>query len=157
MRYGQRCFIAKAKKEEYIDKLTPQLASLRARAGLSQDELSGLIGVSRQTYCLTESGVRKMSWSTYLTVVLFFDKNSRTHDLIRSMGVYTEEIFGFLNPEDGDGREEFFAAAEETKVKMFESLDDEGVKTVNATLITEYARCNKLTRAETLKLLEEHL
>ena len=43
MKYGKRWSIDKNKKQEYIDRLLPHLAALRARAGLSQDELAGLV------------------------------------------------------------------------------------------------------------------
>ena len=63
MKYGARWVISDKKKDEYINKLLPQLATLRARVGVSQDELAGLVGISRQTYCLTESGSRSISWT----------------------------------------------------------------------------------------------
>ena len=93
MKYGKRWGITNEKKQEYISRLLPHLASLRAKAGLSQDELAGLVGVSRQTYCLTESGARGLSWNTYLSIVMFFDYNQRTHDLLRGTGAFPEDLF----------------------------------------------------------------
>lgn len=63
MKYGKRWSISNEKKSEYISRLLPQLSVLRAKAGLSQDELAGLVGISRQTYCLTETGTRGMTLS----------------------------------------------------------------------------------------------
>lgn len=155
MRYGKHWSISNEKKQEYIDKLLPQLSSLRAKAGLSQDELSGLIGVSRQTYCLTETGSRGMSWNTYLSVIMFFDYNLRTHDFIRHIGVFPEELFLHFNPGDNG-----LSAARRTETvpgmdKMFESLDENGKDAVGAVVATEYARCKDLPKNEYIQLLGE--
>ena len=56
MKYGTRWVITGDKKEEYISRLLPHLSVLRAKSGLSQGELASLVGISRQTYCLTETG-----------------------------------------------------------------------------------------------------
>ena len=61
-----------AEKDEFIATLTPNLPALRTQAEISQEELANLIGVSRQTYSAMERKVRRMSWSTYLSLVLFF-------------------------------------------------------------------------------------
>ena len=47
-------------KDELIDKLTDELPALRAKLGLSQDELSNIIGISRQTYSGIENKKRRM-------------------------------------------------------------------------------------------------
>ena len=44
--------ISEEEKNEYIAVLTEELPLLRMKAGISQDELSALIGVSRQTLSL---------------------------------------------------------------------------------------------------------
>ena len=62
-------------KELLISKLTDELIFLRTKLGLSQDELSNLIGISRQTYSTLETKKRTMSWGTYLSLILIFDNN----------------------------------------------------------------------------------
>ena len=57
-------------KEVLITKLTDELIFLRTKLGLSQDELSKLIGISRQTYSTLETKKRTMSWGTYLSLIL---------------------------------------------------------------------------------------
>ena len=42
-------------REKLIDLLMDELPVLRAKIGLSQDELSSIIGVSRQTYSAIET------------------------------------------------------------------------------------------------------
>ncbi len=156
MKYGKRWSISKEKKQEYIDRLLPHLASLRARAGLSQDELAGLVGVSRQTYCLTESGSRSLSWNTYLSIVMFFDYNSRTRDLLRGCGAFPEDLFYKFNPGDDKSQESTFVEVPELN-KLFFCLDNAGKNAVRAAVVSEYARCSSLDKAQIIKLMNEVL
>ena len=153
MKYGKRWSISQKKKQEYIDRLLPQLAALRARAGLSQDELAGLVGVSRQTYCLTETGARTLSWNTYLSIVMFFDYNCRTHDLLRSSGAFPEDLFYQFNPQDGTAKNSFEAVPELNK--LYFALDESGKNAVRASVVCEYARCEGLDKNEFLRHLSE--
>lgn len=154
MKYGKRWSISKTKKQEYIDRLLPHLASLRARAGLSQDELAGLVGVSRQTYCLTESGARSLSWNTYLSIVMFFDYNCKTHDLLRGIGAFPEDLFYQFNPGEERAPESSFNAVPELD-RLFNELDTAGKNSVRALLASEYARCKSLEKNELMKLVNE--
>ena len=47
--------LTKSEQEMYINDLTENLASLRAKIGISQGDLANLIGVSRQTYSSIET------------------------------------------------------------------------------------------------------
>lgn len=154
MKYGKRWSISKEKKQEYINRLLPHLSSLRAKAGLSQDELAGLVGVSRQTYCLTESGARTLSWNTYLSIVMFFDYNSKTRDLLRGTGAFPEDLFYQFNPGENKAPESSFSEIPELN-KLFFKLDDGGKNTVRTVLISEYARCCDIDKAELVKLMNE--
>lgn len=57
------------------------LKQLRKDAGLSQEDVAKSLGVSRQTYCNYENGVRKMSPAMLLRVSNFY--NISTDDLLR--------------------------------------------------------------------------
>ena len=81
-------------KEVLITKLTDELIFLRTKLGLSQDELSKLIGISRQTYSTLETKKRTMSWGTYLSLILIFDNNEQTHRIIRDTGIFPYMLFG---------------------------------------------------------------
>ena len=71
-------------REEIIDILTKKLPILRASIGISQTELSEYIGISRQTYNTFETGKRKMSWSIFLTLFLFFISNTSSYELLKT-------------------------------------------------------------------------
>ena len=154
MKYGKRWTISKDKKQEYINRLLPHLASLRASAGLSQDELAGLIGVSRQTYCLTESGARTLSWNTYLSIVMFFEYNCKTKNLLRGTGAFPEDLFYQFNPGENHQGTSSFSEVPELN-RLFIELDEGGRNAVRALLIAEYARCTKCDKSEMVKLMNE--
>lgn len=63
-------------KDMSVIALQENLSALRAKASISQEELSNIIGISRQTYSAIESGKRVMSWNVYLSLVFFFMKSN---------------------------------------------------------------------------------
>lgn len=75
-------------KDQLIQRLTKELPALRGAAKASQDEIANAIGVSRQTYNAIEMLKRKMTWNTYMSLILFFDYNPRTHYTIRQLDVF---------------------------------------------------------------------
>ena len=79
-------------KEHCMEVLVENLAALRAKAGITQEELANVIGVSRQTYYAIETKRRSLTWNTYLSLVLFFDTNVNTYVLIRDMNAYPMEL-----------------------------------------------------------------
>lgn len=88
-------------KDELIKRLTKELPALRGAAKASQDQIAKAIGVSRQTYNAVEMQKRKMSWNTYMSLILFFDYNPSTH--------YAGNRAGFVvyDFRDGQSREAF--------------------------------------------------
>lgn len=79
-------------KDNYIEVITENLGPLRAKAEITQEELASLIGISRQTYYAIETRRRQMSWSTYLSLVMFFDTNVDTHSMLRDINAYPKEL-----------------------------------------------------------------
>ena len=84
-------------KDKFIDALTENLPALRAKVGVSQGDLAHLIGISRQTYGAVEGKLRRMSWDTYLSLILFFDYNHATHRMLRSISAFPEELIERFN------------------------------------------------------------
>lgn len=75
-----------------IEKMIENLPVLRKKLKLSQEELARIIGSSRHTVMLMESKKRKMTWNTFLSLILLFDKNEETAVLLRALGIYTDEF-----------------------------------------------------------------
>jgi DNA-binding XRE family transcriptional regulator len=75
-----------------IDKMTENLPVLRKKLKLSQENLAKFIGSSRYTVMLIETKKRRMTWNTFLSLVLLFDKNEETAVLLKALEIYTEDL-----------------------------------------------------------------
>lgn len=130
-----------AEKDSFIATLTPHLAILRTQAEVSQEELANLIGVSRQTYSAIERKVRKMSWNTYLSLVLFYDHNQKTHQLMRHLSLFPTELIVRFNEGVDFSSFELSRFLGERTQDIVEHLDDQALLVVRQAIMTEYARC----------------
>ena len=74
-----------------ISELTSELSILRAKAKITQEELAGAIGISRQTYSQIECGKTKMSWSTYLSLLFYYSTNESTSKLLEALNIYPND------------------------------------------------------------------
>ena len=93
----------KETKEELLRKLTVELPALRGAVGASQDEIAGVIGVTRQTYNSVETQKREMSWGMYLGLIFFFDYNPQSHHILHKLQIFpkrVEECWESANPTD---------------------------------------------------------
>ena len=79
-------------REILIDKMTENLPVLRKKLKLSQENLAKFIGNSRYTVMLIETKKRRMTWNTFLSLVLLFDKNEETAVLLKALEIYTEDL-----------------------------------------------------------------
>ena len=84
-------------KERLLEIMTDNLPALRAKIGLSQDEVSNIIGISRQTYCAIETHKRKMAWNTFMSLLFLFWYNEKTKVLVNAIGVFPEELQATLH------------------------------------------------------------
>ena len=88
-------------REPLIRKMTENLPTLRKKLKLSQEELAKIIGSSRYTVMLIETGTRTMTWNTFMSLVLLFEKNNVTSILLRALGVYTDELDSVFKIDNG--------------------------------------------------------
>ena len=84
--------MASETREILIDKMAENLPVLRKKLKLSQEKLADFIGSSRYTVMLIENKKRKMTWNTFLSLVLLFDKNEETAVLLRALDIYTDRL-----------------------------------------------------------------
>ena len=61
-----------------------------------QDELAGMVGVSRSTLASIEGKKRNMTWNMFLSLLLVFTKNKETDKLLNAMEIYTDEFNEFI-------------------------------------------------------------
>ena len=85
------------KREDVINILTEELPMLRAKLGISQENLCDIVGISRQTYSGIETKKKKMSWSVFLPLVMLFTHNEKTAPIIRIAGAFTDDLKESLN------------------------------------------------------------
>lgn len=138
-------------KDAYIAALAPHLAILRTQANISQEEIANLIGVSRQTYSSAERKIRPMSWNTYLSLILFYDHNQKTHLLMRQLGIFPDELIAIFNEGIAIPELELNGFLGEKTHEIVECLDDYALQTIRRTIIDEYARCTQLPEKAVVK------
>ena len=88
-------------REKLIDNMTENLPVLRKKLRLSQEGLAKIIGTSRYTVMLIETKKRRMTWNTFLSLILLFDKNQDTSVLLRVLDIYTEQLDAYFRQEPG--------------------------------------------------------
>lgn len=91
-------------REKLISNMTENLPALRAQLDLTQEELAGIIGVSRSTVLSIENKKRDMTWGTFLSLVLLFTKNEETNKLLNVMEIYTDEFHAFIQRPSAGGK-----------------------------------------------------
>ncbi len=130
-----------AEKDRFIATLTPNLAILRTQAEISQEEVANLIGISRQTYSAIERKVRRMSWNTYLSLVLFYDHNQKTHRLLRHLSLFPTELVARFNDGTDFSSFELSCLLGDKTQDIIEHLDEQAKNTIRTVIMMEYARC----------------
>ncbi len=146
-----KCVLSEELKKSLIKEITPNLALLRTQARVSQDELSALIGVSRQTYSAIERKRRKMSWCTYLSLMFFYDHNQKTHQMLRKISVFPYELIRKFNEHIDDidiNIEELFGDEADS---VLSKLDQQAMRSIKAMAMIEYARCTNLPSEAVIK------
>ena len=149
--------ITEDEKRKYINALAEELPSLRAKVGVPQDELAKIIGVSRQTYGDVERRAKIMSWSTFLSLILFFDGHSATHDFLRSLPAFPYELFSRFNDGINPGDFDLNKIIGITDENLFSKLDEQAIYTIRTLLMVEYARCTKLSSETVIKSFDGRL
>ena len=81
---------------ELIKNMTENLPVLRAKLGITQEDLGEKIGISRSTIVSIENKKREMTWNTFLSLILVFTKNEDTNKLLNVMEIYTDELHDFI-------------------------------------------------------------
>lgn len=131
-------------KKELIDTLTPELAALRIKADISQGELANLIGVSRQTYGAIERQSRRMTWNTYLSLIMFYDYNQKTHQMIRAIGAFPESIIQHFNEGEPMAENDVLSSLGDDMKPLIDCLDEQALHSIRTMIMVEYARCTEL-------------
>lgn len=146
--------LSESEKKAFVDALIPELTTLRAKAGVSQAEISNFIGTSRQTYGAIERRVQKLSWNTYLSLILFYDYNHKTHDMIRNSTAFPHKLLKHFNNGTNPNDINFGDIFDPNAQKILDSLDEQAISTIKTVLMLEYSRCNNITGEAVVKFFE---
>lgn len=95
----ERWAITKEYKDTCIAILQDNLAPLRAKASITQEELANVIGCSRQTYYAFETCQRAMPWSNFLLLCFFYHELKSTREMLDELKIYPVELFSKFNEE----------------------------------------------------------
>lgn len=134
--------ISEEERNCFIDQLLEELPVLRTKLGISQDEMAGLLGISRQTYSTIETKRRKMSWTLYLSLILIFDNSEQTHEYIRKTGLFPQRIFNRQEHYDEAQTLSSFVQMDNDDIKNH--LDEQAIHAIETVIMVEYARCNNV-------------
>lgn len=148
---AEKWLLTDSEKGEFIAALTPNLPALRTQAEISQEELANLIGVSRQTYSAIERKIRRMSWSTYLSLVLFFDHNQKTHKMLRMLSIFPKKLITQFNDGIDYSSYELSSLLGEQSQDIIERLDQQALRSIRSMIMVEYARCTQLPSEAIIK------
>jgi len=141
-----------SRKKELIAILTEELPVLRAQAGVTQSELSKMVGISRQTYYSIELRNRPMSWNTFLALILYFDCKNSTRKLIRESAAYPRELFLAIN--GGERPNENESSIVGVPNYITDQLDAQALHSIRTVVMMEYARCSNMTGEDVIKAFD---
>ncbi len=153
MGFISKNIITESEKEEYIRLLTSELPVLRIKADVSQDELSSFIGASRQTYGAIERRERSVGWKTFLSLIFFFDNNSRTKQTVRSMDAFPHAFINQLNASD-DVPDTILSTLSDEYGDIFEKPDKQALHSVRTMIMIVYTRCTNQSGETVVKAFD---
>lgn len=87
-------------KELYCIKLGTHMKRLRAIAGLTQDELEGLSGISKERISRIENGAFTMRWAQFVNFIMVFSMNANSKEYLVASKIYTPRLVGALQMKD---------------------------------------------------------
>lgn len=142
-------------KKKYMEAFLPHLIELRAKAGISQEDLAIVAGVSRQTYGTIERNMKDLSWNTFLSLLFFFDFNIHTHDMLHECGAFPDDFIKEISGKDTEKKlylDRIFSGDEYDAI--FAKLDEQAINSLKSMLMLEYARCTKLSGDEVVRAFD---
>jgi DNA-binding XRE family transcriptional regulator len=90
------CGISSEDKIELCKKMASNLATLRTKANIKQDDLADRLGLSRQTISAIENNRRVMEWSTFSVLAMFFSRENQIRKIMCAMELLDDNICEIL-------------------------------------------------------------
>ena len=92
--------LSEAEKTEYCVTLGEHLRKLRAIAGLTQDDLESLCGISKERISRIENGAYVMRWSQFVNFIMVFTMNANTKEYLIAVKILTPRLLQALQMKD---------------------------------------------------------
>lgn len=83
-------------RSHLMETLTYELPVLRARLGISQQELARRVGISRQTYNSIENGNKRLNWLTFNALIAVFKSYEETERMLSKIDGFEEELLSVI-------------------------------------------------------------
>ena len=84
--------LSEESKSNAVKNMSDNLVALRTMLHLTQAQLAEIMGVTRQTLVLYETGKRVMTWNTFLSLMFIFTQKRETRELLNILNIYTDEM-----------------------------------------------------------------
>lgn len=92
--------LTEEEKVQYCIKLGAHMKRLRAIAGLTQDDLSSLSGISKERISRIENGAFVMRWAQFVNFTMIFSMNANSKEYLVASKIYTPRLIGALQMKD---------------------------------------------------------
>ncbi len=123
--------LSEAEKTEYCITLGEHLRKLRAIAGLTQDDLENLSGISKERISRIENGAFIMRWSQFVNFIMVFTMNANTKEYLVAVKILTPRLLQALQMKDARVPPDIVVPISESLSKEF----NEDFKTINSLTI----------------------
>lgn len=111
--------LSKVEKQEYCITLGDHLRKLRAIAGLTQDDLEALCGISKERISRIENGAYVMRWSQFVNLIMVFTMNANTKEYLVAVKILTPSLLQAMQMKDARVPPDIVVPISESLTKVF--------------------------------------
>ena len=120
--------LSEVEKQEYCITLGDHLRKLRAIAGLTQDDLENLCGISKERISRIENGAYIMRWSQFVNLIMIFTMNANTKEYLVAVKILTPRLLQAMQMKDARVPPDIVVPISESLTKEF----NDDFKSVNS-------------------------
>ena len=111
--------LSEVEKQEYCITLGDHLRKLRAIAGLTQDDLENLCGISKERISRIENGAYIMRWSQFVNLIMIFTMNANTKEYLVAVKILTPRLLQAMQMKDARVPPDIVVPISESLTKEF--------------------------------------
>lgn len=111
--------LSEVEKQEYCITLGDHLRKLRAIAGLTQDDLENLCGISKERISRIENEAYIMRWSQFVNLIMIFTMNANTKEYLVAVKILTPRLLQAMQMKDARVPPDIVVPISESLTKEF--------------------------------------